>query len=100
MSVSQYSTGLRSVMGFILLGMLDLVRPLGWAAATIALTAMLAGCADDAEPTPDPTPSPTAPPSAEVPPLDPAAMGGEGLDIRYLDSDGKIKTLKVKDFPR
>ena len=32
--------------------------------ATIALAAVLAGCADDPEPTPDPTPSPTAPPSA------------------------------------
>ena len=80
--------------------MLDLVRPLDWAAvATIALVAVLAGCADDPEPTPDPTPSPTAPPSAEVPRLDPGSVGGVGMDIRYLDSDGKIKTLKVKDFP-
>ena len=80
--------------------MLDLVRPLGWAVAAIALAAMLAGCADDPEPTPEPTPSPTAPPSAEVPAPELGSIGGEGLDIRYLDSDGKIKTLKVKDFPR
>jgi len=86
-------------MGFILLGMLDLVRHLGWAAATIALAGVLAGCADDPEPAPDPSPSPSAPPSAQVPSLDPGSVGSEGLDIRYLDSDGKIKTLKVKDFP-
>ena len=35
-----------------------------------------------------------------MPPLDPTPVGSEGMDIRYLDSDGKIKTLKVKDFPR
>ena len=35
-----------------------------------------------------------------MPSLDPGSVGSEGLDIRYLDSDGKIKTLKVKDFPR
>ena len=100
MSVSQYSTGLRSLMGFILLGMLDGVRPLGWAVATIALAAVLAGCGDGPQLTPDPTAGPTAPPSATVPTLDPGSVGSEGLDIRYLDSDGKIKTLKVKDFPR
>jgi hypothetical protein len=87
-------------MGFILLGMLDGVRPLGWAVATIALAAVLAGCGDGPEPTPHPTPDPTAPPSPKGPRLDPGSVGSEGLDIRYLDSDGKIKTLKVKDFPR
>ena len=76
--------------------MLDHVRLLGWVAATIALAAVLAGCADQPEPTPDPSPSPTAPPTA----LDPGSVGSEGLDIRYLHSDGTIKVLKVKDFPR
>jgi hypothetical protein len=86
-------------MGLILLGMIERVRLLGWVAATIALAAVLAGCADEAEPTPDPDPSPTAPPTEKVPALDQGSVGSEGLDIRYLDSDGKIKTLKVKDFP-
>ena len=85
-------------MGFIVIGMLDHVRLLGWVAATMALAGVLAGCAD--EPKPEPTPGPTAPPSAKVPAVDPGSVGSEGLDIRYLDADGKVKTLKVKDFPR
>ena len=76
------------------------MRWLGWVVATLAVAAVLAGCADRPEPTPDPTPSPAAPPSATVRPLDRGSVGSEGLDIRYLDPDGQIKTLQVEDFPR
>jgi hypothetical protein len=87
-------------MGLILLAKLDCMRLLGWVVATCAVAAILAGCADKPEPTPDPPPSPTTTPSATVPPLDPRSVGSEGLDIRYLGADGRIKTLKVTDFQR
>jgi len=76
------------------------MRLLGWLVAPVVLAGVLAGCADEPEPTSTPTASPTAPRRATVPALDRGSAGSEGLDIRYLDSDGKIKTLKAKDFPR
>jgi len=72
--------------------------------------AIMTGCSDDAGKAFQPTPSPSAPvpasgskpssgPSAKhLPSEAPAASGG--LTIRYLDSDGKIKTVRVEDFAR
>jgi hypothetical protein len=73
--------------------------------------AIMTGCSDDAGQASQPTPSPSVPgptasgstqdsgPSAEpLPATAPAASGG--LTIRYLDSDGKIKTVRVEDFER
>lgn len=42
-------------------------------------------------------PVPSAPPTFRV---DPAADGGAGLNVRYLDADGTVHRLDVKDFPR
>jgi len=46
----------------------------------------------------------TAPRAAPTPretaiPVDPAAAGSGGLNIRYLDENGKIQRLDVKDLP-
>jgi len=72
--------------------------------------AIMTGCSDDVGKASEPTPSPSVPvpasgskpstgPSAKPLPTEaPAASGG--LTIRYLDSDGKIKTVRVEDFER
>jgi hypothetical protein len=73
--------------------------------------AIMAGCSDDAGRASQPTPSASEPvptasgspqssgPSAKpLPTTAPIASGG--LTIRYLDSDGKIKTVRVEDFAR
>lgn len=68
------------------------MRPHRLAFAALALTAVLAGCADvGLTPVAPPTPAPTVPS---------VSLGGEGLDVRYLDQDGTIKTLRVEEFPR
>ena len=71
------------------------MRSLRLACAALVATATLAGCANDSVPEAPPTPSPS--PSA-LPISVPA--GADGLDVRYLDKDGQVKTLRVKDFPR
>jgi hypothetical protein len=71
--------------------------------------AIMTGCSDDADEASQPTPSPSAtvptasgstqssdPSAKPLPTTVPAASGG--LTIRYLDSDGKIKTVRVEDF--
>ena len=76
----------------------------------LAMGAIMAGCGDAGQAS-KPTPSPSVPgprasgsaqssgPSAKpLPATAPAASGG--LTIRYLDSDGKIKTVRVEDFAR
>lgn len=90
-----------------------------WAAVTwartcgflLAMGAIMTGCSDDADEGSEPTPSPSAtvptasgstqssdPSAKPLPTTAPAASGG--LTIRYLDSDGKIKTVRVEDFAR
>lgn len=44
--------------------------------------------------------TPAAPAGPTLPPLDDRSFGSTGLDIRYLDRDGTLKTLRVRDFPR
>jgi hypothetical protein len=76
--------------------------------ALVAAAALLAGCSDDAaRPESPSTPAATAPPASAPPsaaPRDPVpastSVGSEGLTVRYLDADGKIRTLQPKDFPR
>jgi hypothetical protein len=71
----------------------------------------MTGCSDDAGQASQPTSSPSvpgptssgstqssSPPAKPVPTTPPTASGG--LTIRYLDADGKIKTVPVEDFRR
>jgi hypothetical protein len=87
-----------------------------WAAVTwartcgflLAMGVIMTGCSDNAGEPSQTTPSPSVPvpvpgstpssgPSAKpLPTKAPPASGG--LTIRYLDSDGKIKTVRVEDF--
>jgi len=57
----------------------------------------LGGCdrSEPASPPPAPTPAPS---TGSVAPVSP--VGSEGLTVRYLDADGKIRTLDVENFPR
>jgi hypothetical protein len=75
------------------------------AGTVLALGVIMAGCGDDRRP--DAATSPTAgqqspassSPGSET--IAPRGTGGEpgGLTIRYLDTEKKIKTLRVEDFP-
>jgi hypothetical protein len=85
------------------------MRAAGIASVVLVLGAIMSGCSDDPETAAQPTsatppPAPTTSPSTEgsrpAKPLratHPAEPGG--LTIRYLDSDGKIKTIRVEDLP-
>jgi hypothetical protein len=73
----------------------------------LAAGVIMTGCSDDSQPerpTSDPpppvpsTPSSTATPS-RAPWRSTAPAGTSGMTVRYLDSDGKIKTVRVEDFP-
>jgi hypothetical protein len=78
------------------------------AGALLALGALVAACSDDREPGTQPTEAETTPAAAEKPTasgspstLPPTTVSGAatgGLTIRYLDTDGTIKTLRVEDF--
>ena len=63
----------------------------------------MTGCSDDSSPLEQPTSAPPSPPRTATPSLAPlrtvAPAGTGGMTIRYLDSDGKIKTVRVEDFP-
>jgi len=74
----------------------------------LAAGVIMTGCGDDSHaepPTSDPpSPVPSTPSSTATPrpaPWRSAAPeeGTGGMTIRYLDSDGKIKTVRVEDFP-
>jgi hypothetical protein len=77
------------------------------AGVLLAAGMILTGCSDDSQPerptstSPSPVPSPSS--STASPSLAPgrsaAPAGTGGMTIRYLDSDGKIKTVRVEDFP-
>jgi len=48
--------------------------------------------------------APTAPTTTQSrpakAPLKVSGVRPQGLDVRYLDADGKVRVLKVEDFPR
>ena len=75
------------------------MRALGWTLTAVIALGAFAGCdrASSADPAPIPAATTTAAPLPQ-----PTAAGGQadGMNIRYLDQDGKIKTLEPKDFPR
>jgi len=78
------------------------VARLPWTLAALLAALALTGCqpGEDAPPPPPPA-EPAAPTESDD---SPAVAGQElaspGLDIRYLDADGQLKTLRVRDFPR
>lgn len=62
---------------------------------------MMTGCGEvESTPEAPATPPASSAPSAPAPTAPQADLGNDGLNIRYLDEDGKIKTLRVEDFPR
>jgi hypothetical protein len=65
--------------------------------AVAVLAMALAGCGDPATPGPGaPSASPTT--SSTITP--PGSTGSDGLTVRYLGDDGRVKTIGVEDFPR
>ena len=81
------------------------MRAVRIAGALLALGALVAACSDDREPGAETTPTASDKPTASASPSTPptstvSAAGTGGLTIRYLDADGKIKTVRVEDFPR
>ena len=80
--------------------------------AVVVLAVALGGCGDPAAPTPAapptsaPAPStsaPSAPASSPAPSARalPRAVdaGSDGLTVRYLGEDGRVRTVPVEDFP-
>jgi hypothetical protein len=87
------------------------MRLLRVAGVLLAMGLAVAGCGDKAvsspvavTPTWTPTSTTTGTRTAEPArtPIDPQAVGGgsDGLTVRYADGDGRVKTLRVEDFPR
>jgi hypothetical protein len=82
----------------------------GIAGVLLVLAVTVSGCSDDTKPAAEPTSTAsTRAPAAPTPAkLDPPARsvrtadleGPGGMTIRYLDSDGKIKIIRVEDLPR
>ena len=73
------------------------------AAGLVAALAALAGCTDTSEPAaPTPsTPAASAPAaSTDRPSVRTSGAGSDGLTVRYLGPDGKVRTLPAEDFPR
>jgi hypothetical protein len=75
------------------------------AGTLLALGALVAACSDDREPRAETTPTASDHPTASASPSTPSTAtvtdtGTGGLTIRYLDADGKIKTVRVEDFLR
>ena len=105
MSVSQQETGLVSVTIVILAYPRLRWHWRGMAGVLLAAGVIMTGCSDDSSPAGaadvalrrrphgrrlhHPRRCATAAPA-----------GTGGMTIRYLDSDGKIKTVRVEDFPR
>ena len=76
-------------------------------AGLAAGVAALAGCAHPSAPADPPASTPTAsaspspaPRLGDGPAVGTAGTGSDGLTVRYLGPDGKIKTLPAEDFPR
>jgi hypothetical protein len=81
------------------------MRAVRIASSLLALGALVAACSGDREPGAETTPTasdgPTASASPSIPPTSTVTDAGTGgLTIRYLDAEGKIKTVRVEDFPR
>ena len=85
------------------------MRFAGIAGVLLVLAVIMSGCSDHTEPAAEPmsTASTRAPASSPTAKSDPDARprtaeldGPGGMTIRYLDSDGKIKTIRVEDLPR
>ena len=81
------------------------MRAVRIAGALLALGALVAACSDDREPAANTTPAASDKPTASSTPSTPTTAtvtdaGTGGLTVRYLDADGKIKTVRVEDFPR
>ena len=75
------------------------------AGALLAMGALVTACSDDRRPAAESTPTASGNPTASASPSTPPTStvidaGTGGLTIRYLDADGKIKTVRVEDFPR
>ena len=73
-------------------------------AGLVAGVAALAGCAHASVPADPPPSTPTATSPAPTPTLRTtvpiSGAGSDGLTVRYLGPDGKVKTLPAEDFPR
>ena len=69
----------------------------------------MSGCTDGPEPVTEPTSAVTTPAPTTSPSVDRSRLakpsgktdlaGPGGMTIRYLDSDGKINTIRVEDLP-
>lgn len=77
------------------------------AVAALVVAAVVSTYARSAGAVPQPPDAaPPAPTQSERPgragklDLDPGSVGPAGLNVRYLDEDGEIKDIGVKDFPR
>jgi len=68
-------------------------RPVAAVIGAILLSSGLTGCDQGGPTSPPPVPAPSVGVSI-------APAGSEGLNVRYLDADGKIQSLDVEDFPR
>jgi multidrug efflux pump subunit AcrA (membrane-fusion protein) len=84
------------VVGVVLTGW---ARSAGRGAETTPQTRP-AGPVQSAPTSPSSQPSPARPTAPKTPLIQPDLPGPAGLDVRYLDTDGEIKKLDVKDFPR
>ena len=80
-----------------------------FAAAVLAGGAfgLLTGCAGTPDEKPAVTPTPpssTAPPTdpspRQIPPSGTSDRAPLGLEVRYVDADGKFQTVAPEDFPR
>jgi len=83
------------------------MRLLRVAGSVLAAGLALAGCGDAAVSGPAPTPGPSASAvTSAAAPAGPlisgvaASAGSDGLTVRYTDSEGLPRTLRVEDFPR
>ena len=84
------------------------MKILGWAAvAALVVAGALAGRAWSSGGGVEAAPGGPAAPSAPSAPAQPSratpsgdAVPPVGLNVRYLDQDGQVKRLDVRDFPR
>lgn len=77
-----------------------------FAAAVLAagVCALLAGCTESPADESATSPVPAASPVPADQPLPPATRSSDraplGFEVRYVDSDGKFRTVAPEDFPR